>query len=781
MSEGEKCQVCNKPKQPSGGDLASHLLDVCICGQTSTLATTITICNSCGKRIRKEVDATLTQWIFGRDRCECEKPNPIETTFDDYNSASFTGFEGIEEEEELDVDKDIFPTERYKPISILGEGASGIVYLSRDKLLGKKVAVKILHHVGPEELVTFQDEARATAKLEHPGIVRVLDFGASANGAPYMVMEYVPGDSLEIFLKENNTLDETSAKVIFLKLAEALNYAHSQDVFHRDIKPSNILVYHDGIEPGVCLIDFGIAKIKEATGSVTEFQQKTLAGTPSYMSPDPINNIVYDAQSEIYSYGCVFFESLAGRPPFTGDTALEILSKHTNENPPKVIDINGSINSAISSIVDKCLQNDRDSRYQSIDELIQELNADVFLEEEVVEGRKPEKRKLRLLPLFIISGLFAALMAIILVISTNNKVPDKKESPTRVTVTFVQTNVSSQLANTKAWKPIIVGEKNSDEALMYVQRKIIKESKNSKSQYFVRGQFFLDLSRWSLEGHGFKYLQNTPVRLLNLSKCEILNKENYQLLSKVPFHTLFLDRTNIGDGSVESILNMPSLLNLSLNGCKNIGDQAFDGIIYRDLVYLDLSSTNITDVAMYQVSRYPKLKTLILADTGITTEGLSLLKNQRELTFLNVGACKNLDSRSIELIIKQFPNLVLLGIPDLSYKITNLSALEKLHSLRALYISNLSNQDLKEISKLKLYSLSLYSPDITDDALEELYKMKTLKFLELRYCSRLSQKAMKELRDTLNAQIIVDGTVLRKKEENKKKSVNRLWTYPIGK
>ena len=375
MNETELCSRCKKPKIAESSGIVTQLVEACRCDiimeeQRQTIPT----CALCGMRVPNR-SGTLTQWIFGKGLCECEKPELVDKPIESFISPSYEGFKGIEEEEELELDSDKFPIERYKPLLELGKGASGKVYLARDRLLGKKVAVKVLHVLEKELLVAFQDEAKATAKLDHPNIVKVLDFGVSKSNAPYMVMSYIPGISLEKLLSQKGVLDTNTAKSITKKIAEALSYAHSNDVLHRDIKPSNIMVYEGDESIEVTLIDFGIAKVKEATGRTTTYQDRSLAGTPQYMSPDTILGHEYDSRSEVYSLGCVVFETVVGRPPFEGESALETISMHAFQDVPKPNEIlEEKIDPNFEAFLLSCLKRDRDSRFQSMQEILDDLN-----------------------------------------------------------------------------------------------------------------------------------------------------------------------------------------------------------------------------------------------------------------------------------------------------------------------------------------------------------------------------------------------------------------------
>lgn len=358
----------------------TQFLSVCKCELESSEfleETPVKICAHCGKRIDDGREGTITQFIFRAESCRCEEPEPVwSDSKRPFKAQAFEGFlENQEEEVELDIADTSFPKKRYKPIKELGRGASGTVYLARDLMLTKKVAIKTLHYLDGEQLIQFQEEARATSKLSHPNIIQILDFGCTSEGLPYMVLEYFKGKSLEEILKEKGRLNWDEASRIVSRICNGISYANERNIFHRDLKPSNILVSETNVDSiDVKLIDFGVAKVFEMLGKTTEFQGKTLAGTPSYMSPDVFRGFTYSSASEVYSLGCVFYECLTGHPPFEAETSLETLSMHANHEPPSMQDIEGvNIPANVESVILKCLEKDPENRYQQANELLEAL------------------------------------------------------------------------------------------------------------------------------------------------------------------------------------------------------------------------------------------------------------------------------------------------------------------------------------------------------------------------------------------------------------------------
>ncbi|MCA9805908.1 MAG: serine/threonine protein kinase [Cyanobacteria bacterium HKST-UBA02] len=274
------------------------------------------------------------------------------------------GVQGIE------VEADSFPLDRYLPLGELGRGAGGTVYLCRDRVLGKEVAVKVLHLLTAEQLLLFQDEARALSKLEHRNIVSILDFGATDSGVPFMVLEHFPGETLTEYLERSGFMDEDTARQVFGQIIEGLAYSHSRGIFHRDLKPNNFMLRNAGTDSlEVKIIDFGVARVAELTGRVTEFQGRTLAGTPFYMSPDVIKGHAYSRASEVYSLGCVLFEALTGMKPFEADSALGTLALHAEVEAPRLSDVvEHQYSKYIEDFVAKCLEKDPKMRFATMEE-----------------------------------------------------------------------------------------------------------------------------------------------------------------------------------------------------------------------------------------------------------------------------------------------------------------------------------------------------------------------------------------------------------------------------
>ncbi len=269
--------------------------------------------------------------------------------------------------------------ERYEILELLGKGGNGSVYRVRHFHLDKCFALKVISSADSRDtdsIRRFQQEAKFGTRLDHPGIVRVHDFGVH-KGKPYMVMDFFNGESLSQLIKKRELTPERLLKVAELVL-NALAHAHDRSIIHRDIKPSNILVGKDANgEDQVTLVDLGIAKELNRQAPQDMIQTKTgeIFGTPLYMSPEQCSGIPVDARTDIYSLGCVLYEALTGSPPFLGETIFEIINKHVNDAPARFpLDIRQTqLGSRMEAIVLKALAKDKEHRYQFALEMAIEL------------------------------------------------------------------------------------------------------------------------------------------------------------------------------------------------------------------------------------------------------------------------------------------------------------------------------------------------------------------------------------------------------------------------
>ena len=261
---------------------------------------------------------------------------------------------------------------RYDIEAVLGKGAMGVVYAGMDPRLHRKVAIKTIlkssldEDTAKEYTMRFDREAQAVARLNHPNIVQVYDFGAEGEVA-YIVMEFIQGKELKDFFDANERFDIKEAVHIMGELCEALHFAHEAGIIHRDIKPANVMIDNKG---RVKLADFGVARITDADRSASEKTQAgAIVGTPAYMSPEQIEGGEIDRRTDIFSAGIILYQFLTGEKPFTGTSTWTIAKKILQDEPVMPSRLNTNISPLFDAIIKKALAKNMNARYQNARDL----------------------------------------------------------------------------------------------------------------------------------------------------------------------------------------------------------------------------------------------------------------------------------------------------------------------------------------------------------------------------------------------------------------------------
>jgi hypothetical protein len=269
---------------------------------------------------------------------------------------------------------------KYELREKLGMGTFGLVYTARDTVLGRDVALKVLnptHATNRDVVQRFLQEARASARIQHPGIVTVFDFGcvpASTGDVAFITMELLAGESLTHRLNRSGRMSPEAACEIVRQVASALGAAHRADVLHRDLKPDNIYLVPDPAMPSgerVKVIDFGLAKL----GRHGHTMANTIFGTPRYMSPEQCRSSgEIDQRGDVYSLGCILFELLTGRTPFDGDLR-QLVERHQRTVPPRAQHFAPEISHGLDDLIDGMLAKDPAARPQTMGAVQRQLEA----------------------------------------------------------------------------------------------------------------------------------------------------------------------------------------------------------------------------------------------------------------------------------------------------------------------------------------------------------------------------------------------------------------------
>ncbi len=259
---------------------------------------------------------------------------------------------------------------RYTVGELIGHGGMAQVHIGTDTRLGRTVAIKIMRSDLAEDsifLTRFRREARAVAQLNNPNIVSIYDSGeeqledAAGNTVqvPYIVMEYIKGQTLRDIIQVNGSLSPQDAEQVMIGVLNALDYSHRMGIIHRDIKPGNIMISDQGT---VKVMDFGIARAMDDS-SATMTQNQGVVGTAQYLSPEQARGEQVGAKSDLYSAGCVLYEMLTGKPPFTGDSAVAIAYQHVSETATPISTLVPGLDKRWDSIVAKAMAKDTENRY----------------------------------------------------------------------------------------------------------------------------------------------------------------------------------------------------------------------------------------------------------------------------------------------------------------------------------------------------------------------------------------------------------------------------------
>jgi serine/threonine protein kinase len=655
------CTICRMPKQASKAGSITQWISVCRCDIAGDATfdeseASVNFCSSCGKRIAEGRHGSFTQWVFrgSGDTCECKTSEflkqagavvPPGQTAGKSAEALAREAEIAEREEaaetELALSPDSFPVERYKPLAVLGRGASGVVYKCRDRLLKKKVAVKVLQVLSAEQLVLFQQEARAMSKLNHPGIVKILDFGALDSGVPFMVLELIEGRSLDSILEERGTLSLVDALNVFFLIADALEYAHKNGIFHRDLKPNNILVV-DEAKPenegayDARLIDFGVAQLKTDRAEQAVVQGKTLVGTPAYMSADQLNGRAYDARSEIYSFGCVMFETLTGVPPYSADTALELLSKHQNEEPPLLGEMRDDalFLDDIEAIISKCLNKSPEDRFQNFRELKDALLSIRIENVSPIQAAHAQSNdaqtsgwnplvKIVAIGFFVLFAVIGSGMLVMKIVT----ISDEEKELLKVKKNFFEKQTwdagddmygVKERENTD--KKFVPGRENGRDIYEASTDKVTDEDMRELAS-------IPDLENLSIRGcsnitgTGFKYLKGKPLKRLDIKWIALTNEGAACLAELDQLTELNTCHINLNVKQVQEIAKIKTLQ--SLNICHCI----------------------LTDESLKYIGKMPNLSYLNMeGNIRISDEGLKHLRNMPNLRMVRVLGCEKVSS-----------------------------------------------------------------------------------------------------------------------------------------
>lgn len=606
---------------------------------------------------------------------------------------------------------------KYRIVSELGRGGMGAVYLVDHVQLHAQFALKTINPTKTNEtsLARFQKEARAASLLDHPGLVKVHDFGLVGT-QPYFVMDLVRGESLADRIKKTGPLSIEDALHMLIQVSLALGYAHEKGVIHRDLKPSNIMLPTHGTgEQQIKIVDFGIAKVLNDTGdSVTKTGE--IFGSPLYMSPEQCLGQDVDQRSDIYSLGCVAFEALTGLPPFLSDSALFAMLKHQSEVPPtlKEATLGKEFPADVERVIARLLEKEPGRRYQNLYSLAGDLNKikmgrEVQLSQAqketatVSKPQAPEKKAIRvetavLMAVLTSASAFAA--GAWLNSGQNAQHPDKNVAVRPLdTVDISKFDGGKKETVERPTRPfsdvLPSGKRIYHFPTKYAVGTITVRGGSLKSHFLVNGSFCTDIpARGTIEQLEFKPF-NLRLGLGMVEHPEVL----------LGFRSDELCKLSLPEGQE---IETPT---------RNFGANDTT-LTYVDkltsLVILQVTGTAVSDASIEVINKLPNLRALIANESKITDAGAASLANLNSLLQLELGHIQLAPANKPGSLCQKLKTCKRL----VRIKLNHSGATDEHVRLLA------SNKSIEEIY------LS-HNPAITPASLEYLATMPKLKFLAL--------------------------------------------------
>src|SRR4051794_27478659 len=310
-------------------------------------------------------------------------------------------------------------SDRYELEELVGTGGMSSVFRAHDRLLDRKVALKILHEQYTQDddyVERFRREARAVAALSHPNIVTVIDRGEH-EGRQFIVFEYVAGENLKRLIERRGPAPVTTALELGMQIARGLSFAHQQGLVHRDVKPQNVLLNGDGQAK---VTDFGIARSLDVQHGMT--QTGTVLGTSDYIAPEQAQGQRVDEHTDVYSLGVVLYELLTSEVPFPGENFVAVAMRHINEPPPPIRDKRPDVPPRVEAAIQRAMAKEPSDRFRTMADLCDELDACL---EELRSGRhtdvtavvpavgKPRRARRRVWPALLLLAALAGAAALL--------------------------------------------------------------------------------------------------------------------------------------------------------------------------------------------------------------------------------------------------------------------------------------------------------------------------------------------------------------------------------
>ncbi len=545
---------------------------------------------------------------------------------------------------------------RYKVLSILGKGGMGLVYRVEQIFLGKELALKTIHKsfLSDTTVKRFEHEARAAFAVNHANIIAVSAYGLLDDQSPFLAMEIVDGETLAELLHDSGPLPMAAALPIIIQVCFGLAHAHDCGVVHRDIKPSNIMILKDqelGTEGSVKILDFGIAKFSHRDGGEIQALTKTgeIFGSPLYMSPEQCMGSQVDFRSDIYSLGCVIFETLTGRAPFTGNNALATLMMHQSEPPPTLAESAGGneFPEELESIVAKMLAKEPEDRYDSLGIVAHDL-ASIIKDKDRTKISRPfsvssadqakesgSDRNGNFLKYIIVAMLAVSALTVATIGLTRyySQRPEKttNESPRGPREMDVVEKQEQEVEKQEEEKK---QSKQSSDAVEIALDKALEHQVLTNTQVRTMAaksdEYFL-LRNTDVTAQALEIIATAQqIKTVDFQDSKLSN-ENLDKLSKLRLSRIILTNSNFNDIGAEKLSRIQTLTTVKAN------------------------ATQISNQGLAYLKKLSKLYQLKIDGTKVTIDGVRDLCQSKTLKSVSLVNCPKITKAEEKQLIKEFP------------------------------------------------------------------------------------------------------------------------------
>lgn len=540
-------------------------------------------------------------------------------------------------------------SDRYKPLSALGAGGMGFVYLARDLTLDKEVAIKVLgQSLTAEQSIRFQQEGKLSGRLRHDNIVSIMDFGVTERNRPYLVMEYLRGSSLNAHVTIHGAIEVAPAIQIFQQICYGMIHSHQQGILHRDLKPANvILVDNDDDSITAKIVDFGIARSKELDLRLTPTGDAV--GSPFFISPEQADGKAVDERSDVYSMGCLMFKTLTGSVPFEGRSSIETVLMHKTEEPDLLSQRTGKpFPAALESAVSKCLKKLPQERYNDFQSLLNDLQS---ISAEIDDYKKPDSSETApVLPaekkrfprkVLLALPLIGALVALAFRFYTKPEAPVATLPALHDSAAISAASLMKEFTTDEVDGKLLVKANGAidDELIDIAKHKVIHH---------------LELKNSACTGTGLAALRESTIYYLGMNRCPV-DQEGINEIAKVKgLYCLFLEDCNgLNDESLAGLAKNPTLQFLIFDGSK-FTENSFRFLRdYPNLISAQPGHMKITEKGMDWLLSIKKIKSLSFRDCELTPGAWDRLqKSRRRLVDVSIssGTFREETIRSLEKV-----------------------------------------------------------------------------------------------------------------------------------